>query len=147
MAQEHSDDNDHIPLWLSVFKNNLLVCFESVRSELSEQYPNVIFSVGSGTWGQKTNAQGYNVYLSCVMPEQEPAIADLIDLEISISHIRTQPKLTADVCWGHPSGFVEQSFHPQAVVFDEQTKAQFMDGLPNLVDALKTALKRGKPLE
>lgn len=106
-------------------------------------------SAFSGPIGSATAHQGYHFGIECLFPSAAVSQADNVALIVSACHLDREPRLSADVCWGHPSGQVEVSLSEapseqwpfaSAVRVDEVISA-----LPRLLDAFSLAAKRGPP--
>jgi hypothetical protein len=73
---------------------------------------------------------------------------DLVDLVVGVKHLTTKPQLEdLYVCWGHPSGHVEVDLLHTPIVLDEAAWRLAEEAIPTLVEALRTAIRRGRPPE
>jgi hypothetical protein len=71
---------------------------------------------------------------------------DHVALEIVVKHLTTEPEIdAADVCWGHPSGFVENALGVAGHRYDGASLRAIELGIPTLLAALRRALERGNP--
>jgi hypothetical protein len=71
--------------------------------------------------------------------------ADNVALSISLSKLTSTPKLNADVCWGHPSGYLEAEFTSSDLDFNDETLEKLYADLPRLSESLIEAVRRRKP--
>jgi hypothetical protein len=123
---------------------------ELLAADLRASFPHWQIHVSSHPTGRLTPFQGHDLSIECLNPRAsgEP---DNVALTIALCHLDRNPKLMADVCWGHPSGHVEASLHHDwttssdwPAVTNESIDA--LDrALPRLFDALRTALDRERP--
>jgi hypothetical protein len=123
----------------------------SLARELLNDYPGLLFYVGSTPVGRTTAFEGHSVYLSCLWPDRSGGEADEVALGISVCHITSEPRVSADVCWG--DGQMEADFAPEARHSDDwpeatpETLARLGAAFPGLASALVAALRRGAPPE
>ncbi|MBR0933807.1 hypothetical protein [Bradyrhizobium jicamae] len=81
------------------------------------------------------------------MKESRPDLPDNVALLVSLKHLHKAPSLVdADVCWGHPSGYIEASFLPACVEFSRDHLEDLVKRLPELFTILKQAIRRGRLL-
>ena len=110
-------------------------------------FPNVTLRLSGNSWGQATGADGYIAYLSCTLPSVDADSPDHLDLQISFRDISSDPRAAADVCWGHPSGYIEAEWGNQEEPFTDVAQESFLLALPELAAALFAGLERGKPTD
>ncbi len=119
--------------------------FTVISSELAKVFPRLSITYSENGWGQATGADGYAYFVSCKWPESDDKETDLVDLEITIQHCKTNPLFMADVCWGHPSGYVENEFAEDLVPVTKETTAGLTKFLPDLRRSFEAAIVRGYP--
>ena len=106
------------------------------------------FRISVWDWhvGQLVDWHGYVAGIGCVLKTPDPDHPDTVALSVRLAHLDETPTIhDADVAWGHPSGFVEESLFPAPVPFSEETLGALLVRLPELVAALDRALERGGP--
>ena len=137
------------PAWLRDFETRLRVELEPLADRLRSSFRNDKFVVDANPWGQATGADGYIIALSCLLSGVADDVADNVALEISFRSVSTAPTAIADVCWGHPSGFIEAEWCPgvDAVKFDDAAQNDFFMFLPTLKVAFEESVRRRKPHE
>jgi len=128
---------------VEILEGELIALFEDLANRVKDQFPNVSARVYSHPVGQATDYQGHSIGVDCLLHDApEP---DNITLQVCLVHLTTEPKISADVCWGHPSGRVEAEFLSEPVdVSDEVVKNLYSD-LPRLSENLVEAVQRGRP--
>ena len=138
---------------VSKIESEILALFRRTADELSMKYPNVKVRAYSSPSGSATQYQGHDIVIDCLLTNAPIAQSDNLALSVSLCHLTTQPKINADVCWGHPSGAIEASFYEGWVKNDDwplatkETIDKLIQDLPRLIAALEQAIKRGQPLE
>ena len=131
--------------WVSELKTRLLPILRHAAVNLKQDFPGVTARVNSYPIGTKTSFKGMVIALECLLPDVD-AETDLVSLEIVVKHLDAAPVLhAADVCWGHPSGVVEASLALEGRPLDTDSMDVLQSGIPTLVEALRTALRRGAP--
>lgn len=123
---------------------------ERLADDLRRRHPTARFQVYSHPVGAKTEYQGHDVGIECLLPEVEASRPDNVALAVSLCHLTTAPRIMADVAWGHPSGHCEASFRdwhsteewPEAT---PETLAALEKALPELIAVFTAAVKRGHP--
>jgi hypothetical protein len=136
-------------------ERRILPLLKAAASSLQGEFPTVIIGTQSLSVGSQTAPQGHMAAISCQIVETEkrrPDLSrtepDLVDLVVGIKHLTTEPQLERlYVCWGHPSGHTEVDLLPAPIVLDEAAWRLAEEAIPALVDALRTAIKRGRPPE
>ncbi len=135
-----------LPNWLKVFESKLIEVLEKARCNFSVNYPDVKFTIFSDQWGQEIGVDGYIISLNCLWSEHLNKEIDLVDFAVYFIDIRTQPKFVSDICWVHPSGYIEDEFNGSDVFFNAVTEADFFAKLVKLIASLEAAVKRGEPV-
>ncbi len=130
-------------------EERLLPEFEQVAEQIRQEISNVWVRVSSFPVGSDEYlAQGYCI--ECILTYDLKSESDLVALCIELSHLMKIPKISADVCWGSPSGRIEADFPKDSnnsiEVTDEVLEDLYKD-LPRLYEALFEALKRRKPAD
>jgi hypothetical protein len=121
---------------------------QTAADALKVEFPTAHVAVESHPVGRLTSLQGHLVAISVVLPvpDQRSDQPDHIALSVGIRHLTTRPELdTLDVCWGHPSGYLELDLLPKPIALDESAWRAAEEGMPALVAALRTAIQRGQP--
>ncbi len=132
-----------MPPWLIRLENRLRERLEPFAKHIRQGFPGMQVNIVANQWGQATGADGYIIYLICVLPDvNEP---DNLALEVSFHDVSTAPSAVADVCWGHPSTCIEAEWNNGEVRFTAAAEESFFNALPTLMIAFEDALKRGKP--
>ena len=71
---------------------------------------------------------------------------DIVALQIGVMYLTTAPLLRdASVGWGHPWATLEADLLEEPVPYTAEAVAEVEQHLPELFEALKAALNRGKP--
>lgn len=133
------------PTWLTAFEKQLREQLQPLADRIRQRFPSVQVHISANSWGQATGADGYMIYLICMLPNVSADAPDNLDLEVSFQGVGVAPLAIADVCWGHPSGYIEAEWNHQNVPFTEAAQESFFRALPKLACALEVALERGKP--
>lgn len=126
--------------WNSELKNRLDGPLRAIASDVAHEIPGVkahsYVRHYSGAGGSD-----FEAVVSCILTDvDEP---DALDLVIRIEGISATPRIvTADVCWGHPSGFVELELFPEPVELSERSLSDLVNALSSLKAALVAALVR-----
>ena len=129
-------------------EDNLLGIFQTEAARLSAKFPNAKIHVYSHSVG-RTDNQGHGLGIDCLLTNTPLEQSDNIALSVSLVNLTTEPKVNADVCWGHSSGYVESSFYDGWSSSDDwpdatkQVLEKLYEGIPQLLEALEVALERG----
>jgi hypothetical protein len=136
-------------------ERRILPLLRTAASTLRDEFPTVNIGTESHSVGSLTTLQGHMVAISCLLvepkkrtPDLSRTEPDLVDLVVGVEHLTTEPRL-ADlyVCWGHPSGHTELDLLPAPITLDEAAWRFAEGAIPALVDAVRTAIRRGQPPE
>ena len=134
-------------------EERLLPEFERVADQIRREIRLVNVRVYSREVGLATEYQGYGFYIDCIFT-RDCGEADNVALSVGLFNLTTEPKIFADVVWGHPSGYCEAEFPARSsvstndfLVAADEAIADLYRNLPRLYDALMTALKRRKPTD
>ncbi len=129
-------------------ERRFLPSLHKMAEEISREFPSVKVNVWSHSIGSRTNYQGHNIGIECLFSNANLDQVDNVALSIDVKHLTTVPEIvSADVCWGHPSGYIEAELLQVPVAFDEDVLGKLEDGLQELYSALRTAIERGQPLD
>jgi hypothetical protein len=125
----------------------LLPTLDAAAARLRSEFPKLRIRAEAHPIGSRTALQGHMAAISCLMPDVvSEEDADLVDLVVQIQHLTTQPELSGlYVCWGHPSGRVEIDLLPAPVPLDATGWQLVEQSVPVLIEALRNALRRGRP--
>jgi hypothetical protein len=127
-------------------ERRFLPSLRAAEAEINAAFPGVQARVWSLPVGRATDSPGHVIALSCFFPEAPPNQPDEVTLELCIGSVRgPSPSLEADVIWGHP-GQLEADLFPGTVAMSEDALRRIEAELPRLVEVLRTAVRRGRPL-
>jgi hypothetical protein len=106
--------------------------------------------VRAGAWsqshGQGTDSPGHVIALSCLFLDAPPDQPDEVALELDFSGVEGPcPTVDAHVVWGHP-GQLEADLFPAPEPLSEDTLQKVEAGLPGLLEALRVAVRRRRPI-
>lgn len=134
---------DPVTLLVDTFMPDL----EWAAKRLRAEFPRHTIRTYSHSVGSKTTFQGYDVGIDCLIPDVDDLERpDGVCIGIGIRHITTEPLIDgADVCWNHPSGHLELALVRDPVPLTQDRLIEVKRQLPQLVDALRGALLRGRP--
>jgi hypothetical protein len=130
---------------VEALEQELLGPLGEFAQRLTSQFPDVKANVYSGSVGSLTQYQGYHIGVDCLLnkaPDNQP---DNVALCIDVAHAYTDPKIDANVCWGHPSGHVEAEFTNEPLAVSTLVLKDLYADIPRLQHSLIEALERGKP--
>lgn len=133
---------------VSQLRASLLPILRAWEQELRTEYPDVTTNVYDLPVGALTDWQGHDIGIDCVFKNAPPAEwPDNLALSVSLKPLHKTPSIdSADVVWGHPSGYIEASVLPASVEFSPDRFLELIKRLPELFIALKQAIRRGRPL-
>ena len=129
----------------------LLPTLRENATTLAAAVPGLRCVVHAEPVGSKTPYQGFQFTLSCLLPNLPAAAADEVALVVDLCHLDREPRLTAEVVWGH--GQVEASFRPECGSSQEwphvtpELVAELQARFPALLASLRHAALRGGPSE
>jgi len=134
--------NPQVALFEKIFRPTL----ENIASELSRSFPRWDVGVHSAGMGSLTGFHAHSLGIACLAPDMPLDRVDHVALCLEIAHITTDPHWhSADVCWGHPSPYVEADILPEQISFNRASAQVILDRLPVLTSALREALRREFP--
>jgi hypothetical protein len=132
---------------VSKFRASLLPILQTWEHELRREYPDVMMNIYDWPVGKLTDWQGHDIGIDCMFKNAAPEWPDNLPLSVSLKHLHKTPSIdSAEVVWGHPSGYVEASVLPASVEFSPDRLVELIERLPELFTALKQAIRRGRPL-
>jgi hypothetical protein len=129
----------------------LMPRLKEMETRLKSVLPGATVAVFSGSVGAATSFNGAQFGLECLLPEVADDQPDNVAFIVTLCHLDREPRLAADVCWGHPTGHVEASLSGQEGSSDRwpfATEARIEELLkeaPHLLRALEQAAQRGHP--
>jgi hypothetical protein len=62
-----------------------------------------------------------------------------------VERLMSFPTINADVCWGHPSGYIEDELAAETLQVSDETIPALRMALPHLFDSLRRAIMKGEP--
>jgi hypothetical protein len=124
---------------------NLLTPFRELAQSLREQHPNLNVNVYSHDAGVPDVNPVHIIAIDCLFTDAPFNQADNIGLVVEISRLNAQPQINADVCWGHPSGYVEAEFSSASVEVSDKVLNELYANMPRLYANLHEAVGRRKP--
>lgn len=133
-------------------EEKLLPEFQKIADRINQTIPNVTVRVYSCSSGSLTSFQGYDFFIDCGLTDASYDETDNVALGVSLCHLTTIPRISADVCWGYPSGHSEADFPDYWIgssndwlIVSDAVLEDLYKNLPRLYEALFKALKRRKP--
>jgi hypothetical protein len=131
---------------VSQLRASLLPILQGWEQELRTEFPNWSINIYDWPIGAATDWDGHNIGIDCLFKEAALDEPDNLALSVSLKHVHQAPSLVdADVVWGHPSGYAEARLLPACVEFTPENLAEVIERLPELLTALKQAIRRGRP--
>lgn len=86
----------------------------------------------------------FSLYMSCLLIKREYEGSDNVALGILAYDWNNKFTINADICWGHPSGKLEDEvFQKDAEVTDENLSI-IKERLPSMILKLREALKKAQ---
>jgi hypothetical protein len=127
----------------------LMPRLRQVALDLGQSLSRAEVSVFYGPVGTATKHQGLQIGIECIFSDPAASEPDNAAFMVSACHLDREPRLTADVCWGHPSGHVE------ACIDDGSSEqwplatpcriSEIITQTPRLLSAFAVAARRGHP--
>ena len=131
---------------VSQMRASLLPILQVWQQELRREFPDLKTNICDYSVGALTDWNGHIVGIDCLFKEAAPELPDNLALSVLLTHLHKAPSLeSADVVWGHPSGYIEASVLPACVEFSSNHLAELVKRLPELFTALKQAIRQGRP--
>jgi hypothetical protein len=133
--------------------NELTPRVKEAELRLKSVLPGATVSVFFGSVGAATSFKGAQLGIECLLPDVADSQPDNVAFTVTLCHMDREPRLAADVCWGHPAGYVEASLSGQEGSSDhwpfatEVRIAELIKETPHLLLTLEQAAQRGHPLE
>jgi hypothetical protein len=129
-------------------ENRLMPPLKQAVAVLQREFLSFRIAIWSSSVGSLTQYQGHDVGIDCLLPDAPPEQPDNVCLSIGVRHVTTTPEICdASVCWGAPSGDIELDVVDEPLPFSAEMMSRIEAELPRLVDALRIALRRGKPVD
>jgi hypothetical protein len=95
---------------------------------------------------KRPDSPGHDIALSCFFPDAPADQPDEVTLQLSVGCVRgPRPSLEVDVIWDYP-GQVEADLFEGSVAMSEDALRRIETELPRLLEILRTAVRRGRPL-
>lgn len=91
-------------------EERILPEFEKVAEKIRQEIPNIKVNVYASSSGSQTEFQGYDFWVDCIFTDCLME-TDYVSLGVELCHITTIPRISADVCWGSPSCYVEAELY------------------------------------
>jgi hypothetical protein len=130
---------------LKELEDRLMPAFREVSFQITAELPSVKAIVRAFLAGTNTNRPCQCWSIECLIPQPAAELPDNVALVVSVEQLNTNPMIAADVCWGSPIGFVEAEALPEPIPFDAEGANAVESRLSALYEALKEALRRGRP--
>ncbi|MGJ5047898.1 hypothetical protein ACQR09_12575 [Bradyrhizobium oligotrophicum] len=131
---------------VSQLRASLLPILQTLEQELQADNPGVATHIHDWPVGERTDWKGHDIGIECLFEGVALDQPDHLVLSVSLKHVDTAPAIvSADIVWGAPSGSIEASILSECVEFSPDRLAELIKGLPDLLDALKHAIRRGHP--
>jgi hypothetical protein len=132
---------------VSQLRDGLLPILRAWEQELRREYPDVKTNIYDCPIGKRTDWQRHTIGIECILKNVALAWPDNVALSVSLKHLHKTPSIdSADVVWGHPSGYVEASLLPTSVELSPDRLVELIEQLPELFTAFKGAIRQGRPL-
>lgn len=126
-------------------ERELLTPFREMAENLSSQFPQLKANVHSQSVGSPTEYSGHQIVIDCLLADAPGDRPDNVALSVSLYQLAANPKINADVCWGHPSGYVEAEFSPEPLEVSDKVLNDLRAALTRLCESLSKAIRRGRP--
>jgi hypothetical protein len=123
-------------------EQNLLAPFRELAQSLCQQHPNLKVNVYSRDAGAPNVNPIHIIVIDCLLTDAPPDRADNIALVVEVSHLNAEAQINADVCWGHPSGYIEAEFSSGPVDASNEVLNGLYADLPRLYESLREAIGR-----
>ena len=137
---------------IAKLEKRLLPEFQKIVDRINQTIPHISANIESHSTGYDEYL-GHSINISCLFTKDCFTEADNVALGVHIDHLVSIPKISAYVCWGHPSGYVEANFPDYWIgssdnwlIVTDDVLEDLYKNLPRLYEALFTALRRRKPL-
>ena len=136
---------------LARLESEYLPLLRTLEANLRAKFPLFRFYTGTSATGSLTTFKGHDIVLECIFPDRTNCQVDNVALVIALCHLDRLPRLMADVCWGAPSAFVEDSLIENWTssehwpVADEGTLQSLRETFPRLSRVFEQAVARGTP--
>ncbi|WP_156936873.1 hypothetical protein [Bradyrhizobium sp. WSM2254] len=130
---------------VSQLRASLLPILQDLQQELGRKHPDVTTNIFDWPVGELTSWQGHDLGIECTFSDVAPEQPDHVVLSVSLKHLHEAPSIhSADVVWA--DGTVEASVLPESVEFSPDCLAGLIERIPELSDALRQTIRRGRPV-
>jgi hypothetical protein len=128
-------------------EHRFLPILEATAEDLRVEFEWHDIRTSSHAVGSQTKLRGHAIAIDCLLPDPvSPNRTDDLRLEISARHVDTKPLLdNAKVAWNPPRGYLEIDLVPMPEPASTDRLDQLEAEVPQLVDVLRDALRRGSP--
>jgi hypothetical protein len=129
----------------------LIPYLQAETQALQHEFPQVAIRLSSSISSTKTARDPTcSVLIECNfdLPTPVPTLADTVYLELAVTNMETTPRLDEARVYWNGTDYVCYGNGTELALIDQPTQyslAQFEAELPRLVEALRTALRRGSP--
>jgi hypothetical protein len=130
---------------VSNLERELLAPFREAAEKLCNEFRNVSANVYSQSVGALTEYQGHQIVIDCLLTDVPDDQPDNVSLSVELQKLSSMPKINADVCWGHPSGYIEAEFSHEDQNVSDNVLTNLHSQLPHLYEVLVEAVRRRKP--
>jgi hypothetical protein len=136
---------------VNLLEAEYLPALDALAADLRASFPRFTFQTGSSATGSITTYQGHDLFLERLFPDRPADRSDNLALEISVCHLDRSPLIMAGICWGHPSGQVEDALDANWTSSDhwpeatESTLERLRGAFPRLCEEFRAAVTRGEP--
>jgi len=136
---------------VQILEERFMSEFEGLANRVTSEFVNVRARAYSAPVGSMTEYQGHAFYVDCILTDASEDESDNVALSVHLMHLTTHPRINADVCWGHPSGYIEAELWPDLEssrdwpVATEETLEHLSAGMSRLFGALIDAIRRRRP--
>lgn len=129
--------------WLQAMRAQL----DDVTASLRARFPSVEIHSFGGPVGSLTEFQAHHVGLEALLPS-----SDCVALSITAAYLTTESRVFGDVCWGTDAGGITEASTCEGwrsstewPLASADNLASVEQALPRLLDALFSAIDRGRP--
>ena len=130
-------------------EKELIPEFRALADFIAHEFPTVHATAFSHSVGSATEYHGHGMGVDCILENPSDEDSDNVALTVSLAFLTTQPRINADVCWGHPSGHLEANLFSLSESHWPEASEEILDRLSadisRLSDVLVEAVRRGRP--
>ena len=132
--------------FVSLMEQRFLPRLREGGAQIAREFPSVAVKVSSYEGGKLTNNLAHGFAIDCYLKVRQSE-NDNVALIVLLEHLEAQPTIRASVTWGAPSGFTEFEVYEDEMSVSEEVLTNIEDKLPSMLNMLKSALARSRPLE